>query len=219
MRNFETSRSDSKARLVDALLLRGMLKIDAMSLADTLEGYPDLFVSALLGEGFIGSGSSAVGGIGGLGSGGVGSGMVRLPSSNGGNASQREWMQQHSSGNHAWDIPPPSYGPREMTHGGVLKYESYSDFSDLHQDPDQITLTETLLDSRLEGLFTMLSFGSFSLIPILIYTFLPMGFNLVLANRDSNILSHDRPPRDSLAVLSSLGVTSFIMFLLGAWKR
>jgi len=29
----------------------GMLKIDAVSLPETLEGYPDLFVSALLGGG------------------------------------------------------------------------------------------------------------------------------------------------------------------------
>jgi hypothetical protein len=32
------------------LLQKGMLKIDAMSIADTLDGYPDLFVSALTGE-------------------------------------------------------------------------------------------------------------------------------------------------------------------------
>lgn len=39
--------SESKARLVDLLLLNGMLKIDAMSLADTLEGYPDIFLAFL----------------------------------------------------------------------------------------------------------------------------------------------------------------------------
>ena len=52
MLNFNNYRSDAKARLVDIFLSQGILKIDAMSLADTLEGYPDLFVSALLGGSF-----------------------------------------------------------------------------------------------------------------------------------------------------------------------
>jgi hypothetical protein len=51
-RVFHSDRARSKARLVDALMVSGgMLKIDAVSLAETLEGYPDLFVSALLGGG------------------------------------------------------------------------------------------------------------------------------------------------------------------------
>jgi len=47
---FEADRFETKARLVDLLLSRGMLKIDATSIADTLEGYPDIFLSALVGE-------------------------------------------------------------------------------------------------------------------------------------------------------------------------
>ena len=47
---FDYFRSVSKARMVDALLRRGMLKIDAMSVVDTLEGYPDIFVAALSGD-------------------------------------------------------------------------------------------------------------------------------------------------------------------------
>ena len=51
-RVFHSDQARSKACLVDALMvLGGMLKIDAVSLAETLEGYPDLFVSALLGGG------------------------------------------------------------------------------------------------------------------------------------------------------------------------
>ena len=42
--------SQAKQQLVEQLLQKGMLKIDAMSLADTLEGYPDLFASALIGD-------------------------------------------------------------------------------------------------------------------------------------------------------------------------
>lgn len=48
---FDTHRSEAKAKLVDLLLMRGMLKIDAMSIADTLEGYPDIFVNAIVGDG------------------------------------------------------------------------------------------------------------------------------------------------------------------------
>jgi len=32
------------------LMARGMLKVDAMSIVDTLEGYPDLFIAASLGD-------------------------------------------------------------------------------------------------------------------------------------------------------------------------
>ena len=49
----DDNKADSKARLVEMLLSRGMLKIDAMSLADTLEGYPDMFVSALVGDSLL----------------------------------------------------------------------------------------------------------------------------------------------------------------------
>jgi hypothetical protein len=49
------SKADAKGQLVDMLLAKGMLKIDAMSLADTLEGYPDLFISALTGDALPGT--------------------------------------------------------------------------------------------------------------------------------------------------------------------
>ena len=45
-----THRAATKGHLVDLLLQRGLLKIDAMSIADTLEGYPDVCVSLLAGE-------------------------------------------------------------------------------------------------------------------------------------------------------------------------
>lgn len=218
LRNFETSRSDSKARLVDSLLSKGMLKIDAMSLADTLEGYPDMFVSALLGEGFCGQGNSTVCGMSGLGSGGGGSGMVRVPSGGASIPSQRKVISQHNPMNNAWDIPPPSYGPGELHHG--LKYESYSDFSDYQQDPDLKLYTETMSDSRLEGFLMMMSFGSFSVVPILIYSFLPYLVDYVTSTRDvNNMLMHDHPPKNTTVMMLALGFTTTIMFLLGAWKR
>lgn len=52
---FSVNRNESKAKLVDLLLSRGMLKIDAMSIADTLEGYPDIFVGALVGDAVVDS--------------------------------------------------------------------------------------------------------------------------------------------------------------------
>ncbi|KAL7472659.1 hypothetical protein ACHAXS_013030, partial [Conticribra weissflogii] len=194
LRNFETCRSDAKARLVDALLSQGMLKIDAMSLADTLEGYPDMFVNALLGEGISGHAHGAMGSMLGLGSGG-GSGIFGVPGGGGGGGGHRphaQWAHRNAPPNE-WNIPPASYDPREITPGG-LKYESYSDFSDFHQDLDRMTLAESVSDSRLEGFFMMISFALFSVIPSLVYTLLPVAMNDLLANGDANILNHDRPP-------------------------
>jgi hypothetical protein len=216
LRNFETSRSDAKARLVDSLLSKGMLKIDAMSLADTLEGYPDMFVSALLGEGICGQGTHT--GMSGLGSGGGGSGsLVRVPSTTSA-SSQQQQRQVVRTMNNAWNIPPPSYAPGQMGHG--LKYESYSDFSDYQQDPELKTFTDTVSDSQLEGFFMMLSFSLGSVVPILIYSFLPGVVNYVAATPDEhNILRLDHPPENTTLMMISLGVTMVVMFLLGAWKR
>lgn len=56
---FNNDRAACKVRLVDMLLSRGMLKIDAATVADVLEGYPDMFVNAIVGEsGPLGPGGS-----------------------------------------------------------------------------------------------------------------------------------------------------------------
>mmetsp|Transcript_9589 Transcript_9589/g.19281 ORF Transcript_9589/g.19281 Transcript_9589/m.19281 type:complete len:744 (+) Transcript_9589:80-2311(+) len=206
LRSFETSRSDAKARLVDALLLKGMLKIDAMSLADTLEGYPDLFVSALLGEGFCGASAAQPSSMGGFGSGAGGAGgggMIRVPS---GNSSNKPVYNPIPA---EWNIPAPAYAPGVMGHEG-LKFESYSEFSDLHQDPDVKTFSEIMSESHLESFFMMVSFGSFSVIPSLVYTFAPYIANALGVANGRNM--------DTLAISVSVGVTSIVMFLLGAWK-
>jgi len=49
----ERNRVLAKAKLVDMLLSRGMLKIDAMSVVDTLVGYPDLFLTAMTDHGNV----------------------------------------------------------------------------------------------------------------------------------------------------------------------
>jgi len=43
-------RDEAKSELIHLLLSKGVLKIDAVSLADTLEGYPDLMLAAVTGE-------------------------------------------------------------------------------------------------------------------------------------------------------------------------
>jgi len=199
-RNFQISRADAKARLVDKFLMHGMLKIDAMSLADTLEGYPDLFVNALLG-GDICATADENHGYGGLdGGGGSGFGMGQVPGENA-PLRQTNTMQQQPMGN-PWNNPEFAQHPE-------LKYESYSDFS-AYRDPDLKAYTETVSESKWEGLFMMLSFSSFSVIPSLIYIIVPPLLKfLVLTGEDS---------LDSLAVGFSLCITAVIMFWLGVWK-
>lgn len=50
---FTSNQNESKAKLVDSLLSRGMLKIDAVSIADILEGYPEIIVGALVGDAVV----------------------------------------------------------------------------------------------------------------------------------------------------------------------
>ena len=47
---YQTQRMHSKANLLDMLMARGMMKLDAIKIVDILEGYPDIFVSASLGD-------------------------------------------------------------------------------------------------------------------------------------------------------------------------
>lgn len=187
-RNFEVCRSDAKERLVDGLLVQGMLKIDAMSLADTLEGYPDLFVSVLLGGGICADGNNSVN----SGS-GSGFGVVRVP----GESFPPRWHYVSSC------------GPEVMAQSR-LKYEPHCDQRAFSYESDHQALPGTVSESRLEGLSMMLSFSSFSVIPSLIYTLLPPVLNLVMEKGDS--------PFDALVTLLSLCISAFIMFLLGVWK-
>ena len=191
LRNFELSRSDAKARLVDALLLQGMLKIDAMSLADTLEGYPDLFVNALLGGGFYVEGGNNGGGFG----------MVRVTPGES-VSSQRQQI------GHTWDIPSLSSG--RLTGQNRFKNESFCDLSDFRDNLDLKALSETVSASRLEGFLMMLSFCSFSVVPGLIHILLPPVVYFA-AKGDA--------PCDALAILLSFCLAATIMFFLGAWKR
>ncbi|KAL7533394.1 hypothetical protein ACHAXR_008904 [Thalassiosira sp. AJA248-18] len=203
LHNFEMCRSDAKARLVDALLLQGMLKIDAMSLADTLEGYPDLFVTAILGGGLYvePSHSGDVIGHTGLGNSG-GLGMIRVPGD-----SQRQ--HRHQPFGDVWDVTSLPQGPRVMS-GSGLKYDQFCEISGFRDNSELKALSETVSESRLEGFFMMLSFSSFSVIPSLIYTLLPSVGNFTRLYGDVS--------SDTLIALLTLCLTSIIMFLLGVWK-
>jgi len=50
-----TNKAEGKGKLVELLLSKGMLKIDAMGLADILEGYPDMLIDVLVRGSFHGS--------------------------------------------------------------------------------------------------------------------------------------------------------------------
>ena len=130
--------------------------------------------------------------------------MIRVPS---GNSSNKPVYNPIPA---EWNIPAPAYAPGVMGHEG-LKFESYSEFSDLHQDPDVKTFSEIMSESHLESFFMMVSFGSFSVIPSLVYTFAPYIANALGVANGRNM--------DTLAISVSVGVTSIVMFLLGAWKR
>eukprot|EP00578_Thalassiosira_sp_NH16_P015413 CAMPEP_0181123462 /NCGR_PEP_ID=MMETSP1071-20121207/25917_1 /TAXON_ID=35127 /ORGANISM="Thalassiosira sp., Strain NH16" /LENGTH=787 /DNA_ID=CAMNT_0023208615 /DNA_START=71 /DNA_END=2434 /DNA_ORIENTATION=+ len=192
LRNFQFSRSDAKARLVDALLLQGMLKIDAMSLADTLEGYPDLFVGALLGSGLCAGEND--GGTGGLANGGGGMTEHRMPFV--GDGALQQHQQKHHGG---------------LSYGAGIPQSKYCDVGDFHYvPPDEQDLSSGMLsESTLEGILLMLSFGCFSIIPSLFYSIVPPMVNLV--NENYIDTSHH-------ALVLALCLSALVMFLLGAWK-
>lgn len=209
LRNFAACRSDAKSRLVDALLLEGMLKIDAMSIADTLEGYPDLFVNALLGGGFN---ASDGGGSGGHHHAQTGSGML-FHGGGGGGGSGTSPMEHGKRASqelpsHSWDISSGSSGPGMAGESG-LNHEMHGETSGYFADPTK-DQPETVAESRLEGLLMMSSFSTFSAIPSLIYTLLPPMVNLFAADGVAHF--------DGLVKILSVSIAATVMFLLGVWK-
>uniref|UniRef100_A0A7S4R775 Uncharacterized protein n=1 Tax=Ditylum brightwellii TaxID=49249 RepID=A0A7S4R775_9STRA len=188
--NFEKNRADAKARLVDTLLCRGMLKIDAMSVADTLEGYPDVFVSALVGD----AGGHT------LGSGPEGEVGLRGSGSSSGLMNPEDGYFSHGH------YPGGGGGGGRMGRTSNY-YESYGQFDEYKEDPDKHILDTAIMDSEKEGFIMMLSFCMFSVVPSSIYCFIPMFLNHV-GNGDTGI----SPP--SLCIT----LTSTIMLLLGIWK-
>ena len=188
-KNFNRDRAASKARLVDMLLDRGMLKIDAMSIADTLEGYPDIFVSALVGDaGALGPGSGG---------------------SWGGSA---ENLRSHGSagalGVARTELGSPHSGGTTLGGRSSLHYGSYGQFNEFRDDPDKAALNEAVQEGWHEGIVMMLSFSAFSVVPSLCFLLSSLWFP------DNQEPGYPGTSQVTVAV----SMLSTVMLLLGIWK-
>jgi hypothetical protein len=221
---FDQYRSVSKAKLVDLLLQRGMLKIDAMSVADTLEGYPDIFVNAIVGD------AAGAGPIG-LGDGAKISEDIDVASNTPSNdAHAYERPHQHAEGFFGM-IPGPEphakldYGSSEPAQPRTSLYKS--DYDDDGEDNDRGICCgdedgrrgghggddSILKESRKEGLVMMISFSAFSILPGFIYGFVPVMLQPELANSTQH---HTTGMSCASFAITSL---SAIILVMGIWKR
>jgi hypothetical protein len=200
---FHSDRLVAKARMIDALMGPGgsaMLKIDAVSLADTLEGYPDLFVRALLGGGICaeddGEGDSPIGEelYGGI------YDVAYDDVDDGGHVRYRY----------------SSMGRREMVEDrpSSLFHDYHSTSYDVDRDYGHAPPFSDTGDHRVEAIRTMSLFVISSLIPSLAL------YCVFLLDCD---YCHDAGTnvthRGMLPVLASLSASAIAMFALGAWKR
>lgn len=169
----DTNKHDAKAKLVDMLLARGMLKIDAMSLADTLEGYPDLFVSALVGDSLLAG---------------------------------------HDEGDDETSDGGSGRAPSGGSFGG-WKFSSYGQFDEMEHDPDAGDVNMVVAESQREGVFMMMGFAMFALIPSILWLYLP----LITPPPPTG---HHVVQQGSSITLPSLviSISAVIMWFLGVWK-
>jgi hypothetical protein len=158
-------KADAKGALVDLLLARGMLKIDAMSLADTLEGYPDLFINALTGDAL---------------SAGIASIQQQRPQHHPllesdiiPTTEEEECLLYDTSPGGDRTSHVASYHHRPSPAGHSSSYPSYGRLSEYDMDPDTSTVQSTAAESRKESLFMMLGFSLFAVVPSLIFTLVP----------------------------------------------
>ncbi|VEU33986.1 unnamed protein product [Pseudo-nitzschia multistriata] len=213
-RLLEHDKADSKGRLVDMLLERGMLKIDAMSLADTLEGYPDLFVSALVGDSLLSSG--------------IQDALLDERTDDG-----RNYPREHYS--------PGTYSdPATDFDGGGAFFGSFGSWKfPMHYDSDERGEFRNIEDrharvvyseSQKEATFMMVGFAFFALIPSLLWLFLPRWFNNPANNGDFG-QTHAYSSLSSQEAYSGVGdgetvnvpsliilILSSIIWCLGVWK-
>lgn len=168
----DDSKGDAKAKLVDMLVARGVLKIDAMSLADTLEGYPDLFVNALVGDSLC--------------------------------AGPDEGEEEQ------YGVAPPPRTLNSMSAFGSRKFPSYGQFNEIEHDPEQANVKMVVMESQKEGIFMMIGFATFSVIPSLLWLYLPLVIQPV---------PHTAADREAISPLSMIiTITATIMWCLGIWK-
>ena len=170
--HFHRFKADAKGRLVDLLLQRGMLKIDAMSLADTLEGYPDLFVAALAGEGIVGG----VGGPTGPGSDEDDDDQQRdcYCGEAGGAMDDRQHdvyfsgaagdLAHHPSSRRPYFASSPRRRPSSSSQAAAAA-ATYGGLSDLEMDPDAFAVAQATREARHESLGMVVSFTLFAVLP------------------------------------------------------
>ena len=203
----ERDKADSKGKLVDLLLSKGMLKIDAMSLADTLEGYPDLFISALVGDSLLSSGiQDAI-----------------LDEDNSANAIESPNYNDRSA--------------PLVNNNLVGLFGSFGTWNTGRgdRDPEWDHLRIVLSESQKEGICMMIGFTMFAIIPSLLWLFLPLWFqtsmvvqqnelhvnyNVTLLSSSSSSTSlSDINDGESVSVPSLIIlILTIIVWCLGVWK-
>lgn len=218
----QTHKAQTKSTLVDLLVLeRGMLKLDAMSLVDTLEGYPDLFVSAVTGDALVVANANGT--------------------SNTGNAiisttdQEEQRLYQASTQDNAYyygttattttgggttsasSAPSSSSATyRGMGYGGSSNnswrgFLSYGRLTELDMDPDLYNMRTVVAESRKESLCMMLGFSLLSVVPSLIFTWVPV----LLTASSSGTASDSAMIHPHTLVIF---LTSCVMWCLGVWK-
>jgi hypothetical protein len=157
----EQNKADAKGKLVDMLLARGVLKIDAMSLADTLEGYPDLFVSALVGDSLLSASDDMM-----IDEDQTDDGHMyhmEAPVGGGGPAIHNE---------HLPNDPRESDG--YFGSFGSWKFPSYSQLNSGHFDSELGQAQVACRESQKEGICMMFGFAIFAVVPSLLWLLLPL---------------------------------------------
>mmetsp|Transcript_870 Transcript_870/g.2008 ORF Transcript_870/g.2008 Transcript_870/m.2008 type:complete len:631 (-) Transcript_870:1243-3135(-) len=200
----ELNKADSKGRLVDMLLDRGMLKIDAMSLADTLEGYPDLFVSALVGDSLLSSG--------------IQDALLDERTDDG---------YQHQEQGSMYSDPATDFDGGGAFFGSFGSWNlplHYDSDRGVHRNVEEGHVQVVYHESQKEGFFMMMGFSSFAVVPSLLWLFLPHWFNIQASIRSKRQL----PSSPSYAGLDdgeSVNIPSLIILILsgvvwclGVWK-
>ena len=265
---FDTHRSEAKAKLVDLLLMRGMLKIDAMSIADTLEGYPDVFVNAIVGDGVthgivnshsnssiptLSRGGSSFSGLENnfYGHNGGALGLTRNNSYGDGQGGGGGRGYSNLDTNHPHHVhpPPPQRGIlRTPSYTSSIRSEGNSNMpptntgfssfgaanhhfwanDDYDEDPDEVELNAAVMEGWHEGIFMMLAFCSFSILPSLIFTYVPLIF---MSSNQQQYNPYNVPYKNyynepyysaannTYSNIMSISILSVIMIFLGIWKR
>lgn len=217
----EQNKAEAKSKLVDLLLSRaGMLKIDAMSLADTLEGYPDLFVNALVGDSLLATDDGGY------------HGMDDEVTEDGGDVTAPNPYGSPSGGGGRMNA---AGGQQVISAFGSWKFPSHGQFHKdiMHFDtPEASYVNFVFRESQKEGCFMMMGFALFAILPSLLWLVLPMWIGPVetlepssssSSSKSSTLMVDDAvlpPPTGQTVSLPSLiiFILGVVVWLLGVWK-